>query len=297
MQKWFHENRFLLEDNSHGILHKDANAERSVEGSVRESERATVNSQTSICTAPLRVGRFFVNPSRNSTEPLPATLFLLAMNVPVLLFLGVFSSSLPELLAEDGLIENLSVIALSTGVLFGLYASFESSRGSRLPALIVAAFAFFCLMEEISYGERILGWSMPVVRDIKLDAAHDLVPLVHHTLRDIGVSNVQIALFGTGLVVSLFWLFRVPCWHLLKRSETLVRRPEVRLLPLAVVCGLIGCVADLKTGSMMFLCVEELFELNLAFLVLLSACRVVRKPIVGSDTVVGHVVNPKVIAS
>lgn len=71
---------------------------------------------------------------------------------------------------EDGIMENLSAALYLAAVLFSVLAAFRV-RGSALPAwrlpfliyLVLAAGLFFIGMEEISWGQRIIGWETPPV--------------------------------------------------------------------------------------------------------------------------------------
>jgi hypothetical protein len=96
----------------------------------------------------------------------PATL------IPVLVALGVPALTIALggyvwYLGEDGVSETTTVIAYLIGSLLLVIAAFRLRKERRwwalIPYLLLAAGAFVVAMEEISWGQRLLGYSTPEI--------------------------------------------------------------------------------------------------------------------------------------
>ena len=81
------------------------------------------------------------------------------------LLLGWALSTRPDLFDEDGLVENVQVALLAAAtLLFAAVAGKAAHRGDRPVTVLVVCMALVCLTvtgEELSWGQRIFGWSTP----------------------------------------------------------------------------------------------------------------------------------------
>ena len=80
----------------------------------------------------------------------------------------------PLLLDEDELVEWGSVLAYYGAFGVAAVRLREGRVGRDLLLAAVAAFALLAALDELSFGERLLGWQPPEVMGTKLDGAHDL---------------------------------------------------------------------------------------------------------------------------
>jgi hypothetical protein len=188
------------------------------------------------------------------------------------IFLFVFVPlSHNQLIEEDGVLESvtavlfLSCTAVSAVLLIGRHGI----RSWYMTIPVLGAIGF---LDELSFGERHLGVSMPQVVGKKLDGVHDLVDLTYEiTLRNSSetVANIILAL----AVVSLFGIF------LRYRREIARVSQQNPPLPYLLLCFFLLVPATLldmhlfgKGPLQDFL--EELLELNVALCMLFAAIAV-----------------------
>ncbi|TDW28207.1 hypothetical protein EV128_109122 [Rhizobium azibense] len=171
------------------------------------------------------------------------------------------------LLGEDGIIETGGAVCLASVVLLAGSAAIVS--GPRAAFLLGGLFGLVELMDETSFGARILGFQPPALYGGgELDGVHDLLILAYRLLGDLSPS-LGWALIGLILAVSLgtlLFALRV-VWN--TRIDARWPRLSNHVLIFLHV-GLIGVaqVVDVATTSRTFSAVEELLEFNAAVLLL-----------------------------
>lgn len=104
--------------------------------------------------------------------------FWIALAVNLIVFITIFllfPDLQSALVGEDLFMENLSAtLFLLAGASALLLLITGKSYVKNKILLITAGLGFLCFLEEIGFGERILGLSMPVVGGGKVDGFHDV---------------------------------------------------------------------------------------------------------------------------
>jgi glycosyltransferase involved in cell wall biosynthesis len=107
------------------------------------------------------------------TAALHAAIAAAAAVYGVELILAAYSST--SMLLEDGFVETITALVFLTAGLIGLGQFFNHRR--CWISLAIGALGLMAFLDELSFGERLLGYEAPIVRGMKIDAAHDLLDL------------------------------------------------------------------------------------------------------------------------
>jgi len=182
------------------------------------------------------------------------------------------------LVREDGLVEWLTVAALAAAFVCALVrrAALRRAPGSK-PArtvwLVLAVLFVFGALEEISYGQRILGIETPgfLIRSGEADAFYNRQgEITIHNL-SIGGVNINKLVFGK-LITLLVWLYLVAApivyrhWagfrHFVDRRAIPIIQNYQLALYLAVMVGYVSLLSVHK--------VVELVEFASCFVILMT---------------------------
>ena len=94
----------------------------------------------------------------------------------------LFVPSYPKgLFIEDGPIETLSAVVYLCACLYSVFVLIKL-RKYRFGLFIVGILGLICFFEELSYGERMFGLSMPYIYDVKIDALHDFLRVIRREM-------------------------------------------------------------------------------------------------------------------
>jgi len=207
-------------------------------------------------------------------------ILLKSLITAILLVNGIFfvlaiSSERPSVwFREDGAVENLTAILLICTFVYAtrlLVSGRIVTKVLRRWLLVFAVVGLLGFLDELSYGERLFGFSFPIVQGVKLDAIHDLIEIAVRTVGD--NMNVLIivvlSMFAIStIVISMFARDRVfQFWKIMKVD---------RLLPLYFVimcCGIVSIIVMLSDAhALPYLHLpsfaEETLELNISISVL-----------------------------
>jgi hypothetical protein len=183
--------------------------------------------------------------------------------------------------AEDGILENLTVVLYLLTFLFALVLLGTQSikrQFDRKWLVLLLALGLIGFLEEISYGERLLSLEMPIVYNIKIDGVHDFVDvainLIPTLVAEHLVPSLLIALGVLVMFVVAIGKYRKTLWN----AATTGEYRELYLVMFFLVglaCGAVILDSDLFPfkGD---LALEECFELNFA-LALVAACFIIYK--------------------
>lgn len=83
---------------------------------------------------------------------------------------------------EDFLIENLSALFFLVGGVYGGWCLWRCI-GHRWAFLLITTLGFVGFLDEISFGQRLFGFSMPTIAGVDVDGVHDLVRIPLRPLR------------------------------------------------------------------------------------------------------------------
>ncbi|WP_105383550.1 hypothetical protein [Neorhizobium alkalisoli] len=167
----------------------------------------------------------------------------------------------PLLLQEDGIIEMASVACLASAVIGAAVAS-ATWKGLHLPLLVAGLIGFAELMDETSFGSRLVGFHPPALYGGgELDGFHDLLILAYRLLRDIhpALAWVWVGLLLAASIGMMMFALSQLGREIDERQSWLA---DHFLIFLHV--GFIGLaqVIDVATESKMLSAVEEMFEFN-----------------------------------
>ena len=199
--------------------------------------------------------------------------FIVATFAGVILFF-IIGLSRPDLLVEDGFVENLgaagfaaaSLLALSTALLsdFPTFAERNILVGTSVLSLIL-------FLSEISFGARIFDIQMPQMSGGgEFDGGHDIVVVLFRRLEDAGRTGILVAAAAIGLLLAtttaLLYLFR-------QRARAIVRHVFSRAFEfrLAVAVGMLASAVtlDLITSHKAAV-LEEVLELSASGVLILT---------------------------
>ena len=166
---------------------------------------------------------------------------------------------------EDRWVEWATVAAFAVTAAIGARLWWRRRR-SDLTLLAIAAFAVVAVLDELSFGERIFGYTPPRVMGTKLDAIHDLLLI---SKKVITAYSLHPRLVGAAILVGCLLLVGAATFVLLRRGWRL-GLDRTSLLPvMAAILLTLAQAIDLNLGPLWRLkplYVEEVFELGAGLL-------------------------------
>jgi hypothetical protein len=200
--------------------------------------------------------------------------FIAALGAIVIL-LFMIGLSTPNLLVEDGLVENLSaagfaisaLLALNTGLLKNVSLTFTE----RSLLIGTSGLSLVLFLSEISFGARIFHVQMPKMKGGgEFDGGHDIFILVFRAIRDAGSAGIFVALIGVALLlavaVALLSRFRREAAAMVR--YILSRTFEFRLL--LAICMLASAVILDLIPSYKAATLEEILEFSASGVLILA---------------------------
>jgi hypothetical protein len=174
------------------------------------------------------------------------------------------------LLREDSLVENISVLLFLISFFVGLYISQKSKTNRKVP-IILSAVSLLGFLDEISFGERLFHLDMPVIRGVKIDAAHDIFYLVFKEILIVSSAHryyaVLVILISLLIATLLLLKYRS---NLLKIYNYITSAPPLILAMFFVLLVFLALIIDLHIlRSPVLFMLEELFEMNAALALLI----------------------------
>ena len=183
------------------------------------------------------------------------------------LMYAVFPGIRDTLVAEDEVVENLSALLFLLGAGLGVLRLW-GSRTRSLAYWGIPLLALVGFLDEMSFGERMFGLSMPVVLGVKIDAVHDLFYVFYNIVGG-QVGRRGFILLGVvlaTLVAAVGWRRRATLTSALRRHSPLL------FVLIATVMVFAALVIDLDFVRHRFLIlIEELLELNAGLALVFAA--------------------------
>ncbi|WP_271894286.1 hypothetical protein [Candidatus Phyllobacterium onerii] len=193
----------------------------------------------------------------------------------IVFLLFMLGLSAPNLLVEDGLVEDLSaagfavaaLLALNTGFLKNVSLTFTD----RCLLIGTGVLSLVLFLSEISFGARIFHVQMPKMKGGgEFDGGHDIVILVFRTIRDAGSAGILVAMIGVVLLlavaVALLLRFRREAEAMVR--YILARTFEFRLL--LAICMLASAVILDLIPSYKAATLEEILEFSASGVLILA---------------------------
>lgn len=172
---------------------------------------------------------------------------------------------------EDNLVETLSAVLFLCACLWAISLLVRKNRHRGL-LILIAVLGLLGFLSELSFGERILGLSMPWLAGVKLDGVHDLFALSYALLFKRPHSDVLYAVVLAGIVAGLI-VVCVRYWSRLRDALSRVQHsPSHLLLLISVALVLSAILIDLNlVRSRALSMLEEVLEMNAGLALFLSA--------------------------
>ena len=169
-------------------------------------------------------------------------------------------------LMEDHLIENLSAAFFLGSCFLGLLFFMKTKFHSR-KFLLLSAVGLLGFLDELSFGERIFGLSMPRISGTKIDAAHDSFYLGFQFFKNFVSSHPAYTLLLIGIGAAML-MVRGTFLHrsrLMDVISNFYRYPQYILILICVTLVSFALLIDLDlvSNGLLFM-LEELFEMNAA---------------------------------
>jgi hypothetical protein len=175
------------------------------------------------------------------------------------------------LFGEDRIVETATALLFLAAFAVGLaFLIAYRSRRYRVLLLIASSLGLLGFLDEISFGARLFGWSMPkMAGGGEFDGAHDFVILIYR----VGAEADPIVIAAICATLVLTSLLGVRYWHaqILSLTHRMFTDPAYGLFALFVGGVGVAAILDLDIGFLRHLGpVEEIVELNAALALLLS---------------------------
>lgn len=195
-------------------------------------------------------------------------LVLLIITVLVTWLGHVFHPALTQrLLSEDGLVENATAASflLASGL---AVAILRESTGHRAFLWTIVALGLLGFLDEISFGERLFGLTMPSVAGMKVDAVHDFFALAIRTRASWACpGTISCHYAGSVAALAVFactWFFRHRVIAVLRQGR---EKPHWFLLVLFFLLLFAALIIDSHlVKNELVVAMEEVLELNAALL-------------------------------
>lgn len=207
--------------------------------------------------------------------------FVAATFVGVVLLFTI-GLSRPDLLVEDGPVENLGAAGFAAASLLALGTVFlrrlSLTATERIILIGTSGLSLVLFLSEISFGARIFGIQMPQMKGGgEFDGGHDVVIVVVRRLRDAGSTGMLLAAACAGLLlataIALLYLFRQQARAIV--AAVFSRAFEFRL---AVAAGLLASAVTLDlTTSYKASILEEVLEFSASIVLILAVSALLRR--------------------
>ena len=183
-----------------------------------------------------------------------------------------FSNYRGYLITEDSLVENLSNIFFLLSFLLCIVFYFKSNI-HRKAFILLSAIGLLGLLEEISFGERILGFKALKIDGVKIDSVHDFFKLGCKLIKKLAIGYPVYAFIFTGIgIIAAIILLSKYRYQLIETISKILRRPVFIFFAIFSILISISLLIDLGLVRVEALfMVEEMFEMNAA-IALLFCC-------------------------
>ena len=141
----------------------------------------------------------------------------------------------PHLEEEDHFGENVTAVILGVTFLMGVVLAFVlKPRREKFLALGIGLLMGIAFGDEISYGERLFGLSMPTIGETRFDGLHDIVQIVWD-------QKVVVVLMVVAAAAAI-WKWRLP---LAARLRSYLQVPALRAILMAFAFTGVALFLDL----------------------------------------------------
>jgi len=209
----------------------------------------------------------------------PIALSWLAGNVALLVLYLLAPRVRGPLFGEDRLVETITALFFIAAFIVGVVCLMAyRARRYRVLLFIASSLGLLGFLDEVSFGARLFGWSMPeMAGGGEFDGAHDLVILTYR----LGAEADPIIIAAICASIVLIIPLCVLRWYsqLLGLTHRVLTEPAYGLFAIFVAGVAMAAVLDLRIGLLRHLGpIEELVEMN-SGLALLLAVLWTRRPL------------------
>ena len=172
---------------------------------------------------------------------------------------------------EDRLVETTTALFFLAAFIVGVaFLVARGARRDRALLFIASSLGLLGFLDEISFGARLFGWSMPEMPGGgEFDGAHDIVILTYRLAAE--AHPVVIAAICASLVLVTTLCVRRWYGRLVSLTHRMLTEPPYGLFALFVAGVALAAVLDLGIGLLRHLDpIEELVEMNAGLALLLA---------------------------
>ena len=201
----------------------------------------------------------------------PIALSWLAGNVTLLVLYLLAPRVREPLFGEDRLVETITALFFLAASIVGVaFLIAYRARRHRVLLFIASSLGLLGFLDEISFGARLFGWSMPeMAGGGEFDGAHDVVILTYRLGAEadpIVIAAICVSLLLITTLCGLHWYSQ-----LLSLTHRMLTEPVYGLFALFITGVAIAAVLDLGIGILRPLGpIEELVEMNAGLALLLA---------------------------
>jgi hypothetical protein len=141
--------------------------------------------------------------------------------ITVALVLAARATPPPDdwLIAEDGVLETASAALFLLAAWLAAAGLARAPEGAHRALWVVAPLALLGFLDEISFGARLFGWTMPALEGGgEFDGAHDVAIVLHRRASAFFAARpavaVTVALAAAATALAVLWAVRRPVWRL-----------------------------------------------------------------------------------
>jgi hypothetical protein len=175
------------------------------------------------------------------------------------------------LVSENCCLETLTVVLYFATFILSLlfYVNFRKKPGAKF-LLFASVAGLVGFLEEISYGQSLLHWKMPLVIGVEFDALHDLAEMGYKGFRYASRFAIGIAIIAGLAILAAVLLFRFRK-YLFRGMRWIGERPHFAYILIGASFLCIGQMIDVGIflkGNQHKALAEELLEMNAALALL-----------------------------
>ncbi len=170
------------------------------------------------------------------------------------------------LLSEDRLVENLSsffyLISFFLGVTF-----LSKLKTHKIIFTLISALGLICFLDELSFGERTFGLTMPRIKGVKIDGVHDLFELTFKIAKNSVFLRSTFTHLSIGIILGIVIASFIYWSKIVNAIGKISRHPHHVFLLIFAVLVFFALILDLhliKYKPEFMSLLEEVFEMNAA---------------------------------
>jgi hypothetical protein len=177
------------------------------------------------------------------------------------------------LFSEDNLVENLSALLFLCTFFAGIFFVLRLKENRHRKIYLVFPFlGLIAFLDEISFGQRIFNFKVPIVHDVPIDAIHDIIEVGYNIIIKHGNAYLNYVLLAVVFFIPLIIILKYRSFFF-QIPDMLRKHPPYGYLLISM--GFLFSVQTLDFEKLIRpqfidIFLEELFEMNAALTLLVA---------------------------